>query len=102
MKCTWSGGGILEIDLHHCDHPVSYHVLLNAPSKGIHKNLTLKEGDDKVLAQGDLGTVKLNVKKLTRQGNVITTTVNFIRQVSFFRLIFALSLSVDVKLVETS
>lgn len=76
MKCTWSGGGVLEIDLHHCDNPVNYHVLINAPSKSIYKNLTLRKGDDQVLAQGDLGSVKLNVKELKRQGNIVTTTVS--------------------------
>ena len=76
MKCTWSGGGILEIDLHHCDHPVNYHILLNAPDKGIHKNLTLKKGDKQVLAQENIGSVSLNVKELKRQGNIVTTTVS--------------------------
>ncbi|XP_078359998.1 uncharacterized protein LOC144644394 isoform X2 [Oculina patagonica] len=75
VMCTWSGGGLLEIDLHHCDNPVTYHVYLHAPSKNIHHNLTLRKGDDKELVKGDLGNVKLNVKELSRKGNIVTTTV---------------------------
>lgn len=76
MNCTWSGGGLLEIDLHHCDDPVTYHVLLNAPNKGIHKDLTLKKGDDQELGNWNSLTVKLNVMELSRQGNIVTTTVS--------------------------
>jgi len=72
VKCTWSGGGILEIDLHHCDNPVHYHVYLNAPRTGINKTLSLKEGDDKELSKN----FKIHVTELSRKGNVITTTVS--------------------------
>jgi len=73
VKCTWSGGGYLEIDLHHCSKPVNYHVLLNAPGKGITQNITLKKGDEAPLYQN----VKIHVTELSRKGNVVTTTVSF-------------------------
>ena len=72
MKCTWSGGGILEIDLHHCDDPVHYHVYLNAPGKVRNETLSLKEGDEKELFK----KFKIHVKELSRKGNVVTTTVS--------------------------
>lgn len=71
VKCTWSGGGYLEIDLHHCSDPVNYHVLLNAPGKRIFKNITLKKGDDRVLFE----KFKIHVTELSREGNQVTTTV---------------------------
>lgn len=73
MKCTWSGGGYLEIDLHHCTDPVNYHVYLNAPGKGISKNITLQKGDDKELFQN----FRIHVTELSRKGNMVTTTVSF-------------------------
>lgn len=71
VKCTWSGGGILEIDLHHCDDPVHYHVYLNAPGKVRNETLSLKEGDEKELFK----KFKIHVTELSRKGNVVTTTV---------------------------
>ncbi|XP_020606229.1 uncharacterized protein LOC110044984 isoform X3 [Orbicella faveolata] len=71
VKCTWSDGGYLEIDLHHCSEPVNYHVYLNAPGKHISKNITLKEGDEKELYQ----KFKIHVTELSRKGNIVTTTV---------------------------
>ena len=73
VKCTWSGGGYLEIDLHHCTDPVNYHVYVNAPSKGISKNVTLKQGDDKELSKH----FKIHVTQLSRKGNQVTATVSF-------------------------
>ena len=73
VKCTWSGGGYLEIDLHHCSDPVNYHVYLNAPKSNIHQNITLKQGDEKPLYQ----KFKIHVTELSRKGNVVTTTVSF-------------------------
>ena len=73
VKCTWSSGGYLEIDLHHCSNPVNYHVLLNAPEKHIFRNLTLKEGDESKLFKN----FKIHVTDLSREGNQVTTTVSF-------------------------
>ena len=76
MKCTWSGGGYLEIDLHHCTDPVNYHVYLNAPGKRIYnESITLKQGDDKEL----LKNFKIHVTELSRKGNMVKTTVSFTR-----------------------
>lgn len=72
VKCTWSGGGYLEIDLHHCTNPVNYHVLLKAPDQNIFKNITLQKGDERDLYE----TFKLHVTELSRQGNIVTTTVS--------------------------
>ena len=73
VKCTWSGGGYLEIDLHHCTDPVNYHVLLVAPDQKIFRNITLQKGDERDLYE----TFKLRVTELSQQGNVVTTTVSF-------------------------
>ena len=74
VKCTWSDGGYLEIDLHHCSDPVNYHVYLNAPQKDIHsKNFSLKKGDDVELFKN----IKIHVTELSREGNQVTTTVSF-------------------------
>ena len=73
VKCTWSGGGYLEIDLHHCSDPVNYHVLLNAPGNDIFRNITLKNGDSMEL----LEHVQIHVTELSREGNQVTTVVSF-------------------------
>lgn len=77
VKCSWSNGGYLEVDLHNCHKPINYHVLFNAPGKHVFKNLTLQKGDEKVLYDGKV-TVNLKVAELKREGNVVTTTVSFI------------------------
>ncbi|KAJ7383642.1 hypothetical protein OS493_026828 [Desmophyllum pertusum] len=77
VKCSWSNGGYLEVDLHNCHKPINYHVLFNAPGKHVFKNLTLQKGDEKVLYDGKV-TVNLKVAELKREGNVVTTTVQLI------------------------
>ncbi|CAH3174680.1 unnamed protein product [Porites evermanni] len=75
--CSWSDGGLLEVDLHHCQHPVAYHVLLKYPAFHISKtSLNLTQGDEKTLFKHELATVKIKVTKLERKENVVTTTVS--------------------------
>ena len=81
--CSWSGRGVLEVDLHHCQHPVSYHVLFKYPAYGIHKSLNLTQGDDKTLYKHQPFTVNIKVTKLERKENIVTTTVSGIPDTSF-------------------
>ncbi|XP_073238646.1 uncharacterized protein [Porites lutea] len=75
--CSWSDEGLLEVDLHHCQHPVAYHVLLKYPAFHISKtSLNLTQGDEKTLFKHELATVKIKVTKLERKENVVTTTVS--------------------------
>ena len=77
VKCTWSGGGHLEVDLHHCHDPVNYHIAIKAPSKNLLKNVSVQEGDSINLFKKDkVGEVKLHVKKLSRTGNIVSTSVS--------------------------
>lgn len=78
VNCTWSGGGFLEVDLHHCDQ-VYYHILVNAPSHDIrNREKILKEGDRLQLYKNRLlGEISLKVVKLSRTDNVITTIVEW-------------------------
>lgn len=81
--CSWSSGGFLEVDLHHCQHPVSYHVLFKYPAYHINQSLNLTQGDEKTLYKNGLATVKIKVAKLQRKENVVTTTVSEIPNNSF-------------------
>lgn len=76
MNCTWSGGGRLEVDLHHCDE-VYYHIFVNAPSKGIpNKEVKLKQGNTLPLYDDDKkGKLSLHVYTLSRKNDIITTKV---------------------------
>ena len=75
VNCTWSGGGSLEVDLHHCTKQVYYHVFLNAPNQGIrNKEVKLYQGDK--FEVSPLGNTRLNVKTLSRTDNVINTKVS--------------------------
>ena len=78
MKCSWSGAGYLEVDLHHCQHPVNYHVLFNAPEYQVFKNLTLKKGDEQTLYEHQYVTIKIKVTRLERTENIVTTSVSAI------------------------
>ena len=73
MKCTWQNG-FLEVDLHYCNSPVTYHVYFTQDGK--EKNITLKQQDEKVLYKNELlGTFKIKVNTLHRSGNTVTTNV---------------------------
>ena len=81
--CSLSGGGSLEVDLHHCQHPVAYHVFFKYPKYGIYKSLNLTQGDEKTLLKQKLFTGKIKVTKLERKENVVTTTVSGLPNNSF-------------------
>lgn len=78
VNCTWSGGGRLEVDLHHCDE-VYYHIFANAPSKGItNKEKTLKQGSTlRLYDDGRKGKFSLHVYTLSRTNDIITTKVGW-------------------------
>ena len=76
VKCSWPDGGLLEVDLHHCQDPVYYHVLLKYPDFGISKNLNVTKGKPQTLYQHKVATVKIQVLKLERTNDIVTTTVS--------------------------
>ena len=92
MKCSWSGHGYLEVDLHHCQHPVNYHVLFNVPEYHVFKNLTLKQGDEQTLYERQPVTIKIKVTQLERTENIVTSSVSTIsvsaKQFSNFYVVY--------------
>lgn len=85
MKCSWSGDDFLEVDLHHCDHPVNYHIFFKS-SDSSPQNLTLKQGDEQKLYESKGVSVTLEVTKLERMENKVTTTVSTIPSMLFLKL----------------
>ena len=92
VKCSWSGHGYLEVDLHHCQHPVNYHVLFKAPEYHVFKNLTLKQGDEQTLYEHQYVTIKIKVTQLERTENIVTSSVSTIsvsaKQFSNFYVVY--------------
>ena len=86
MTCSWSGDSFLEVDLHHCDEPVTYHLFFKASGSSPSKNLSLKQGDEQKLFERSGLSVKIEVTKLERTENVVTTSVSTIPSLLFLKL----------------
>ena len=86
MICSWSSGGFLEVDLHHCDKP-AYHLFFKDAGSRSFKNLTLKQGDPQKLYDKNGVSATIIVTKLERTENIVTTTVSTIPRMLFLKLV---------------
>ena len=86
MICSWSGGGSLEVDLHHCQEPVNYHLFFKQSGSSSYENFTLKKGDEQKLYDSNAGSIKIKVTKLERTENIVTTSVSTMPIMPFSKL----------------